>query len=252
MNRPQDKKEKQLLALERERRKLWRRKREMVPLDTPIQRGWMRCYCLTEDAEKRSDADLLRAILRRINVVRYHWRRSFAVSRRTRRHKRQYLKQALMTIPSWEWRSSKVPQEWKTYFSREWVMENRQWVEVFRFRMVKLFELRVLPRMIHELPVCDPELESRLDEIEAEMRDPKKEGRLAKLKGERWTWPCDERQNRLERLAKKRIRAAVLGDLEAEKRVAKTPSSAPPAPCDFSQPFFQTEREPDQRAGARC
>lgn len=177
----------------------------------------MRCYCLTSEAEKRPDAATLVSILKRINVVRYHWRRTFVLSKRNQRYQRQRLRQALNTIPSWEWHAPAFAAQWKPYFSRELVLHEREWVEVFRFRMARLFEVRVLPRMVFELPVCDPEVESRLAEIEGILADPTKSARIDKLNGLR-RWRCmDPRKSKLERLAKRRVRAAILGDLEAER-----------------------------------
>jgi hypothetical protein len=209
--------DKELLALDRERRELWQRRQQKVTLDEPIQRGWQRNFCLTEEACLRSDADILRAILKRINVIRYHWRRTFSPTKRHQHSQRQRLHQALLTIPRWEWHSPKTAAQWKPYFSREYVLEHGQWTEIFRFRQPRLFELRIQPRMIYELPVCDPIVESRLAEIEAKLADPHLYRRLHRLLGHRnWSDNCS-RKRKLARLAKQRVRAAHSGDLEAEK-----------------------------------
>lgn len=209
--------DKELLALDRERRSLWKQADQKIPLDEPIQRGWTRCHCLTREAENRPDAALLAAILKRINVVRYHWRRTFAPTKRNQRSQRHRLQQALLTIPTWEWHSSKTPEEWKPYFSREFVWNDDRWSEVFRFRHARLFEMRILPNMIYELPICDPKVDSRLAEIESKLSVAGRSRRLDRLLGLKYWRSPDCRFKKREALAKKRMRAAIQGDLEAEK-----------------------------------
>jgi hypothetical protein len=209
--------EKCLLSLDRERRTLWRRTSCVIALEHPVQRGWMRCYFLTEAAQQRSDAKILEAILKEINVIRYHWRRSFAPTKRNRRSQIQQLHQPLKRIKPWRRRQIDIPREWKNYFLIEPVFRDRTWKHTWRFRWPRLFELRVVPRLVHKLPVCDPAADSRLSEIKAILADPQREGKLTKLLGRRH-WRCsDNRQKKLDRLAEKRLRAVVAGDLEAEK-----------------------------------
>ena len=77
------------------------------------------------------------------------------------------------------------------------------------FPLAPAFELRVVPRLVHKLPVCDPAADSRLSEIKAILADPQREGKLTKLLGRRH-WRCsDNRQKKLDRLAEKRLRAVV-------------------------------------------
>ena len=157
MKTKQDIQDKYLLSLDRERRKLWRRFPEKVALERPIQRGWMRCYFLTRAAQEQSDAVVLEAILKEINVIKYHWKRSFAPTKRRRRHQMEQLDQQLQRIKPWRRRRSNFPPEWKRYFMVEHMFQKPAWVHTWRFRWPQLFELRIVPRMVRELPVCDPE-----------------------------------------------------------------------------------------------
>ncbi|MES2597776.1 MAG: hypothetical protein V4662_20710 [Verrucomicrobiota bacterium] len=189
----------------------------MVTLEKPIQRGWMRCYFLTAAARERSDARVLEDILKEINVIQYHWKHSFTPTKRNRRAKIQQLHQPLKRIKPWSRRQSDLPHEWKNYFNIEAVFQDTQWKHTWYFRWPQLFELRVVPRMVYKLPVCDPAADSRLSEIDAIFDNPRHAGRLAKLQGLR-RWQSENlRQRLLERLGKQRVHAALNGDLEAEK-----------------------------------
>lgn len=247
----QDIQEKQLLALDRERRKLWRRFPEKVALEHPIQRGWMRCYFLTSAAKERSDAAVLNAILKEINVIKYHWKRSFVPTMRRRRNQLQQLDQPLQRIKPWRRRRSNFPAEWKHYFMVEHVFQQRVWEHTWRFRWPQLFELKVVPRMVYELPVCDSEGDSRLSEIEDILRNPKRSGRLHKLLGIRRWKDSATRQKRVERLAQKRVRAAIAGDVEAEKTAYDGAAFSASALMrnNFGPPSFNKEDQPDKRAG---
>ena len=130
--------EKCLLSLDRERRTLWRRTSCVIALEHPVQRGWMRCYFLTEASQQRSDAKILEAILKEINVIRYHWRRSFAPTKRNRRSQIQQLHQPLKRIKPWRRRQIDIPREWKNYFLIEPVFRDRTWKHTWRFRWPRL------------------------------------------------------------------------------------------------------------------
>ncbi len=108
--------DKRLLSLHRERVALYRRMREKVRLETPIQRGWMRCYFLTLEAEQRSEAPLLKEILKKINSPRYHWRKNFVPTKRYRRPQVQRMEQPLGSLSPSDWLREACPATWKLYF----------------------------------------------------------------------------------------------------------------------------------------
>lgn len=185
----------------------------------------MRCYFLTEEAEQRPDASVLREILRQINVVQYHCRRDFVPTSRRRRAKMEQFHQPLQRIRPWRRKITSLPESWKSYFVSEPVFVVWRWLNEWRFHRPDLVELRVVPRILHELPVRDPEGDSREAEVDAFLADPKRHGRLDKLLGIR-RWPsCRDRQKELDELALKRMRAALAGDVEAEKTSANLASS---------------------------
>lgn len=206
-----------MLALDRERRALWDQSHHMVTLEKPIQRGWMRCYFLTAVARERSDAKVLEDVLKEINVIQYHWKHNFAPTKRNRRAQIQQLHQPLKRIKPWKRRQNDLPHEWKNYFNIEAVFQDAKWKHTWYFRWPQLFELRVVPRMVYKLPVCDPAAESRLSEIEAIFDNPRKAGRLLKLLGRRCWRGDSRRQTLLNHLGRQRVQAAINGNLEAEK-----------------------------------
>jgi hypothetical protein len=215
--------EKKILAKDRERSQLHKLQRRKVILDKPVQKGWMRCYFLTEEAQKRSDASTLEAILREVNVVCYHWRRNFLPTNRNRRAQIQRMNQPLQSISHRRWVQRSFPHEWRSYFVREFFFDRFAWDHRFVFRWPRLFEVRVVPRMVTRLPVCDPSVESRLSEVQRFFEDPRKSGKLCKLRGCYHYWKyCDERRKLGDRLAWKRIRAAMAGDVEAEMKPSTT------------------------------
>lgn len=241
MKTKHDLEEKRLLALHRERMQLWRASRQLVPLERPLQKGWMRCYFLTDTAEQRPDAPTLHAILQQINVTQYYWRRSFAPTKRNRRAQQQQFYLPLKRLRVWRPEDWVIPHAWRSYFLIAPVFAGCRWRHELRFRWPQLVELRIVPRMVYELPVCDPENESREAEIGAYLANPRRSGRLHKLLGKR-RWPSRMRpQKELDELALKRMRAALAGNVEAEKTSAKLAPSPPRhLPCSRSS----TDRAP--------
>jgi hypothetical protein len=53
-------------------------------LNPPIQRGWKRYFVLREDISRSKDANFFQAILDKINMVQYSWKKDFKVKRRCR------------------------------------------------------------------------------------------------------------------------------------------------------------------------
>lgn len=219
MKTAKDIEEKFLLVLDKERQQLWRTRYQMVGLETPIQRGWKRCYFLTAEAELRADRDLLEAILRVINVTRRHWRRCFTPTKRKRKQQQmQEMFHELGRIRLADWQSPRFPDEFRKYFFVEPLFIHTTWVPTFRFRWPNLFELRTVPHMVYEVPLLDPVTESRCAEIEQLLDRRGRRFRLNRLKNMIVDNGPDPRDRMLERLAAKRLRAVLAGDVEAEKR----------------------------------
>lgn len=191
-----------------------------VTLEEPIQRGWKRHFVMTPSARRREDTTTLSAILEVINVVRYHWRRSFAPSKR-RCSRRIEHEHALRSINCGHQQElSKLPRGWERYFQLERRWEHRQWYWHWVFCHPHLFHLRTERHWITELPLLDPSLESRRAELESFLETRHGWARFDRIKGRSLRrWLDDDprlRQNKF--LSQKRIRAARMGDHEAERR----------------------------------
>lgn len=213
--------DKNLLSLHRERKKLWRKQKEITLLEPPIRRGWKRLYFLTKDAESREDAGILQTILDEINVIRYHWRRDFKPTNSRRRQQMHVTDHQL----AWLWPTHFGPKKrlnakWISYFKPVLALWRGKPQRVMEFRMPEFFELRVVPHLQTEAKILDSETESRLAWIEARMKGAPGH-RLEKLTDSNRFWWCgpDLKRSRLhEELVQKRLRAAEAGDVEAEER----------------------------------
>ncbi len=243
-----EKKEKALRALYRERESLEKTNRELglMKLDEPYQRGWMRFYVLTERSRQRLDCSTLEQILPYLNST-VICKRSDFTHRRGKSKKMVEIMQPLRSICRWRWAQEKLPLEWLRYF--RW--ERNGWQRAFEFVFVHpwYYELTVVPNWITHTKMIDPEIESRLGEIENRFTNYQLWPRYRRLKGKsaNWWWYCDTRkQKTLSREAAKEIRAFLTGEVTVEA---------------FSillrrlQPYLSLwflERQPDQRAGCVC
>lgn len=218
---PRNTHDKNLLSLHRERKKLWRKQKETAPLEPPIRRGWMRLYFLTKDAELREDAGILQSILDEINVIRYHWRRNFKPTN-SQRHRQMHVTDHQL---AWLWPTHFGPKKplnarWVSYFKPVLALWMGKPQRVMEFRSPELFELRVVPHLQTEAKILDPETESRLAWIKARLEGPAGH-RLEKLTDSNRYRSCrpDLKKIRLyKELVRKRLHAALTGDVEAEER----------------------------------
>lgn len=212
--------DKNLLALHRERKKLWRKQKETASLEPPIRRGWKRLYLLTKDAESREDADILQTILDEINVIRYHWRRNFKPTN-SQRYRQMHVTDHQL---AWLWPTHFGPKKplnakWISYFKPVLALWMGKPQRVMEFRRPELFELRVVPHLQTKAKILDPETESRLAWIEACLEGPAGH-RLEKLTDSnryRSRGPDLKKIRLREKLVRKRLRAALTGDVEAEE-----------------------------------
>jgi hypothetical protein len=219
--------DKQLLALNRESRALHRERTVRVPVDPPIQRGWVRRWRLTTPARSRPDAAVLLTILSGINTEAHFWRRNFKPGKgRKDRFRRHILTgQALRVLHEWDWRRLGWPVAWRhRYFrSHETLSWSKQKVTLLTFRLEGIYELYTDRHFLFDLPVLNSGAESRTAEIESAVRRVG-EFRLERLmdsRRSRWRDP-DLRQWELRQIHTGIIRNALRGeDVEVKRRYVR-------------------------------
>lgn len=220
MNKSHQQHDKNLLALEREHWKRSKARWTEVPIKPPIRRGWKRCYFLTQAARRRLDAPVLERILEKINVTQKHWRRDFSPTKRRRREQKHHLDQPLKLLGSHDFgqKRSQLPEECRAWFISVPVFEHDDMKWKLAFREPQLFELCTVPNLQTEACIIDAKSESRLAEIEVKLH-PAGWGRLTNLHGHRCGGRKEPKAKEIHAAqnAKKRIRAAYLGDHEAEE-----------------------------------
>ncbi|MEM9080372.1 MAG: hypothetical protein AAGC74_06730 [Verrucomicrobiota bacterium] len=219
-----EKNDRYLRSLDQERCELWQQLREAPwrKLKEPFQRGWERSFVLRADAQRRKDADQLAAALKFVENYqqcrvcpfrRYDWR------------KRRFVEWGhhLSGLSPRDVLFNKVPEELLKYFqvSRHRVASREQlrilirsgWMGKFWFRYPEYGVSETRPFMVTHERVALPQVESRLEEIDSILCEPKNQGRLWHLHGyshRRWNCFMNEEEDR---------RRALLDMREAEEAV---------------------------------
>lgn len=163
--------DKQLLQLDRYEDELWRKSRRpiYVPLEPPIQKGYVRFFVLREDVARGRQASFFQGILDKINTEQYFHRKDFKKKKRVRGKKvwvdkEQYVK----ALYPWEIEKLALTPEELAYFEERPVYSAQKGKEVLMkfFTQPWRFELRVRPYMLTHRRVVDPVLESRMREVD--------------------------------------------------------------------------------------
>ncbi|MDI1313859.1 hypothetical protein [Prosthecobacter sp.] len=207
--------DKKLLAIDRERRVLWKLEWQTMEIDPPIPRGWIRHWRMTAKAKNRHDLSVLKTILDAIDNPRFHWRKSF-VSGRRRVRKMIENTQALCCIREHRWKRLGWPEDWKKYFQKILVNPGRP-DQTFSYKILRedLFELFIERHYVREVRLLDPEAKARIMELDQYLAA-KGRHRLEKLLDCGYLAGPDIHQTNLARLAERRIQKALQGDWEAE------------------------------------
>lgn len=190
---PKTKMTKHLLMLARHADELSRERNQLppVPLAEPYQSGWLRSYRLTERAAKRRDAQVLQTILDEIKTTVHCRSKDFALKQRNFRHYSQAvqpLSQGLSRIRHWRWVQLRWPDSWHSYFTRHW--HPQPWNARLEFDRPELFEFEITPHMVTHVRQINPELESRIAEIEAEISALGGWRKISRLHGISCRWHC--------------------------------------------------------------
>jgi hypothetical protein len=223
---PKELDEKKIRAVARELKAIQRQvlNPPSIRLKEPIQRGWLRKYVPTKEAQSRPDAQVLEEILKVIGTTQYHWRRVFVRGRRAGRHMiemKQPLKEIL--IDTWKRYPTDYPDTWKRYFHLEYkqggyvwygLQSGHQWHYVFTD--AHLFELKVERFWLTHVKIIDPLLIEHQAELEAWMESKRGWERYGRLKGRSNWWNKSPLQRKLEARAQRDLRRFVANPEEAE------------------------------------
>ena len=182
-------KDKRLLSLQCEYNKLWDAKSSvpLLKLDEPYQRGWVRFFRLRDDALRRKDSDKLIAILKKINIVQYCRRGAF-MQYNPRTGKTEPIGHYPKVFTMGEWNRLSWAEDFKRYFEmrlvtqynrRRQLARNQCYVFIYPFYLVSHVE----KYFVTHQRVAIPEIESRIAEIEREIRRPPCSARVHRLLG---------------------------------------------------------------------
>lgn len=220
--------DRRVIAAVRELYALQTKRFTIRPLETPYQKGWRRFYQLAEHARDRKDRAILDAILEVIGSTVVHHSRDFR--RRGRRSRKLCeIEQPLRAISVNEWLYKRYPDSWLRYFNYELRLEsNLHWQPYRVFAQPSLYVLRIRRHWIDQVRDIDPDIESRLDELQRWLETKGGWRRYHQLKGRRhhYWYPGDSpNQRELAKIHRQEIAAALIfpeADPAASARCART------------------------------
>ncbi|MEM1083306.1 MAG: hypothetical protein AAGI48_04230 [Verrucomicrobiota bacterium] len=169
---------KEVRRIEKERRKLWKATWDApeIPLEKPYQRGWVRWFEWSKEAQRRKDFEVMKGVMELIQVKEWSIRRDFRPPRKRgvryakgwHRHLKFTAKELLRKCQ--DRRLLRYFETWRRHpinedgYLRELVQQG--WGGIIRFRHPHLLVSRVEPHMITHQKVILPEVEARLSELE--------------------------------------------------------------------------------------
>lgn len=191
--------DKLLRGLEREAHRLWQvyRRTPLVPLERPYQRDWRKTFVLEPRVLARPDTAIFRAMLHAVNHCVYSSNREFL----SRRGFPIILRPRSIGLRSWE--KLAWPASHQRFFRLgHWVIEDeefrrpgqRLWRRGYKLALDWWLREDIQPVMVTHQRVDLPDVNARLAEIEAFMKQTRGWERLRRLHGHRrWPWPQDHR-----------------------------------------------------------
>ncbi len=143
----------------------------LVPLKTPIQRGWVRYFVLREDVRESVHADFYTEFLKKINVYMYSNNKTFS------KKKRKKSKKYIVTTPqyfvsydenSWQRVSKKFSEREKAHYVPKMFWDSKNKCEFVRYVFDEpwRFVLRIRPNLITHTRTIDLDLESQFQRIQ--------------------------------------------------------------------------------------
>ncbi len=201
--------DRQVIAAARELDALRQKRYKIKQLEQPYQRGWRRSYTLSERALDRQDRATLEAILEVIGSVVVHHSRNFQ-RRQGRARKLCEIEQPLRSISVHEWQRKNYPESWRRYFQYQLRLEwNHHWQPYWVFVQASLYQLKVGRNWIDQIQEIDPEIESRLGELDRWFELHQSWRRHGWLKGRRQSCRYYDGETKKQRLLKKEHRREI-------------------------------------------
>lgn len=162
--------EKQLRALDRERRDLWQKQRNLgwIELEKPVMRGWKRFFVLRDDVAESIHADFFKSILDKIGTVNFSSRKDFkAKKKRVKKWGYEANNQELLKPEAWQFKKMNFTEKERSFFEEKGILnKHRIWVTVYEFKEPWRFVLKVKPNMVTRTRVRNVEMESRVAELD--------------------------------------------------------------------------------------
>lgn len=185
--------EKKLIGLKKERwalrRQLWNMGWD--PLIPPVQKGWKRFFVLRDDVARSQHAEFFQNILKKINTYDWSHRKDFMVRKRRFGKKKYEVKGQKLKEPyACEFAKLDLTDKEKEMFYAEFRFEywNKGPVKRYVFSEPWRFVLKVKPNMITKIRKLDPQLESRLQQINSYLERNNYEGKLDRLMRGSYKW----------------------------------------------------------------
>lgn len=216
--------QKQLIALHKEERTLYKQRWNLgwEPLVPPVQKGWKRLFFLRDDVARSKQADFYAGILVGINTTLWSHRKDFKKKKRAFGRKKYVVREQYLLKPDeYHFQKMAFTEAQREQFHPQWSYDQGRgkFIKRYVFNEPWRFVLKVRPNIIDKVRKQDPELDARLDEIDAYMERNHCRKVLGRITGGnyRW-WKYDEqiKHNEMNCLKNKQI-TKILDELKEEK-----------------------------------
>lgn len=179
--------DKQLLALHKKRKLLYKEERELVweDLKHPYQRGWKRSFVLRADVAASKKASFYRNLLQKINTVQDSSNKKFTKKKRVRGKKLQVPReQKLREFDEYELHKAKLSAaEFMLFIKLVYSCNQTRSLRTrYVFSEPWRFVLKVEPNMITKVKRHDSSLQSHIDQLDNYLRRNDLDNRIRKLR----------------------------------------------------------------------
>jgi hypothetical protein len=165
-----------------------------MPLEPPVQKGWKRGFVLREDVARSDKAAFYEGILQKINCWEWSYRKDFKIKKREKGRKKYVEKVQWLRVV---WPSAFEKKQFSDAEQREFLPElhfseydNRPYL-IYVFKEPWRFVLKVFPNMVDKIRVIDPDLETRIAEVDHYIERNDYEKRLRKVLRGYYGWRRD-------------------------------------------------------------